>query len=69
MDARSLPTREMVIRDGQPVWRVCGQGICIETGSGVRAQAELEALCVSMGLEPAGEPPRRGPSESDEPGV
>lgn len=70
MDTRRLPTREMVINaDGQPVWRICGQGICLETGSGVRAQAELEALCVSMGLEPAGEAPRRGPSESDEPGV
>lgn len=69
MDSRRLPTREMVVRDGQPVWRICGQGICIETGSGVTAQAEFDALCVSMGLEPSGEPPRRGPSEVDEPGV
>lgn len=69
MDSRRLPTREMVIRDGQPVWRVCGMGLCIETGSGVKAQAEFEALCVSMGLETTGDAPRRGPSEVDEPGV
>lgn len=67
-----MPTREMVISaDGQPIWRVCGMGVCIETGSGTRAQAELEALCVSMGLDPAAadDRPRRGPTEVDEPGV
>lgn len=70
MDSRRMPTREMVINaQGQPVWRVCGMGLCIETGSGVTAQAEFEALCLSMGLEPPTEPPRRGPSEVDEPGV
>lgn len=52
MDARSLPTREMVISaDGQPVWRVCGQGICIETGSGTTAQAQFDALCSSYPLK------------------
>lgn len=70
MDTRSLPTREMIIRDGQPIWRVCGGGICVETGSGVRAQAELEAMCASMGLDPpSARGPERGPSEVDEPGV
>jgi hypothetical protein len=71
MDAREMPTREMVIRDGQPVWRVCGMGICIETGSGTKAQAEFEALCRSKGIEPPTGPalPERGPSEVDEPGV
>lgn len=70
MDTRRMPTREMVISpDGQPVWRVCGMGMCIETGSGIRAQAELEALCVAMGLEPPSGTPQRGPCEADEPGV
>ena len=70
MDSRQMPTREMVIStDGQPVWRVCGLGMCIETGSGIRAQAELEALCVAMGLEPPSGAPHCGPSEVDEPGV
>lgn len=72
MDARNLPTREVVIRDGQPVWRICGQGICVEDRSGTRAEAEFLALCRSMGVEPPSSdqaPPRRGPSEVDEPGV
>lgn len=70
MDPRSLPTREMVINAaGQPVWRVCGLGLCLETGSGTTAQAEFEALCVSMGLEPPAGDAERGPSEVDEPGV
>jgi hypothetical protein len=61
----------VISADGQPIWRVCGGGICVETGSGTRAQAELEALCVSMGLDPAAadDQPRRGPFEVDEPGV
>lgn len=72
MDSRQLPTREMVINaDGQPVWRICGMGLCLETGSGSTAQAEFEALCRSMGIEPPRGPlePTRGPSEVDEPGV
>lgn len=72
MDARNLPTREVVIRDGQPIWRVCGGGICVEEHSGVRAMEALRAMALSHGIElPAGCPslPMRGPSEVDEPGV
>jgi hypothetical protein len=69
MNCRNLPTREMVISNGQPVWRICGQGICLETGSGVTAQAQFDALCASMGLDPASGIAYRGPSEVDEPGV
>jgi hypothetical protein len=72
MDASRMPTREMVIdATGQPVWRICGMGLCLETGSGVTAQAEFDALCWSMGVEPPAGPvvPQRGPSEVDEPGV
>jgi hypothetical protein len=65
-----LPTREMVINEqGQPVWRICGRGICVETPSGATAQAEFEALCSSIGLEPPTDAPERGPSDVDEPGV
>lgn len=72
MDTRHLPTREVVIRDGQPVWRICGMGLCVEDRSGTRAAAEFDALCLSMGMQPprhGPELPTRGPSEVDEPGV
>jgi hypothetical protein len=72
MDLRQLPTQEIIIRDGQPIWRVCGQGYCVENASGTRAMAAFKALCLSRGIEaPCDGPvmPCRGPSESDEPGV
>lgn len=71
MDTRDLPTREVVIRDGQPIWRICTRDLCVENRSGHRADDEFRALCVSKGIEiPAGDaPPARGPSEVDEPGV
>lgn len=53
-----LPTWEVVPRDGQLWWRVCGAGICVEDTCGERAKSEFEALCRSMGVEP----PRGGPS-------
>lgn len=67
----SLPTREVIIRDGEPWWRVCGMGLCVEDRSGSRAEAQFQALCRSAGIEPdvAQWPPERGPSEVDEPGV
>jgi hypothetical protein len=72
MDLRQLPTQEMIIRNGQPIWRVCGQGYCVEDASGTRAMAAFRALCSSRGIEaPCTGPvmPCRGPSEVDEPGV
>jgi hypothetical protein len=72
MDFRRLPTQELVIRDGQPIWRVCGQGYCVEDPSGTRAMASFKALCLSRGIEPSCDGPElpcRGPSEADEPGV
>jgi hypothetical protein len=72
MDTRSLPTQEVVIRDGQPVWRVCGAGLCVEDASGTRAMSAFRALCLSRGIEaPCIDPimPCRGPFESDEAGV
>lgn len=65
-----MPTREMVINtEGQPVWRVCGGGVCIETPSGTKAGEILDTLCRPAGAEPTCCSPERGPSEVDEPGV
>jgi hypothetical protein len=72
MDVRRLPTTEVVIRNGQPIWRVCGAGMCVEDCSGTRAMVTFRALCASRGITPPCdgiELPCRGPSESDEPGV
>ena len=72
MDQRSLPTREMIIRDGRAIWRICGLGMCVEDPSGTRATAEFEALCRARGIEPpviGPAIPERGPSDVDEPGV
>lgn len=72
MDTRDLPTTEVVIRDGQPVWQVCGAGMCVEERSGRRAMDAFLALCASRGIVPpctGPELPCRGPTESDEPGV
>lgn len=77
MDTRQLPTQEVIIRGGQPIWRVCGQGMCVEDSSGTRAMAAFRALCASRGLTvPRCGPPEhglclpcRGPSQVDEPGV
>lgn len=67
-----LPTWEVVIRDGQPIWRVCGAGVCVEARSGVEAMDRLEALAMTRGVRlPRHGPtlPLRGPSEVDQPGV
>lgn len=72
MDYRNMPELEVVIRDGQPIWRVCGMGLCVEDGSGTRAAEVFDALCRSRGVELPrfGEyRPHRGPCEVDEPGV
>jgi hypothetical protein len=69
---RALPTQEVIIREGQPIWRVCGAGLCVEDRSGTKAMAAFQALCVSRGIEPPTRGPHvpcRGPSESTEPGV
>lgn len=67
MNTRSLPTQEVVIRDGQPIWRVCGDGICVEDASGTKAMETYKALRQPPAIAPIA--PCRGPSECDEPGV
>jgi hypothetical protein len=72
MEFRSLPTQEVIIREGQPIWRVCGAGLCVEDRSGTKAMAAFQAECISQGIELPSSGltmPCRGPSESTEPGV
>lgn len=67
-----MPTQELVIRNGQAIWRVCAQGLCVEDASGVRAMSAFKALCQSRGIslpETGATLPFRGPSDVDEPGV
>jgi len=71
-DHSKLPSLEVVIRNGSPVWRVCGMGLCVEDRSGVRAQKAFRDLCFTKGLRPSvsdDTAPCRGPSEVDEPGL
>jgi hypothetical protein len=71
-DHSKLPTLEVVIRNGSPVWRVCGMGLCVEDRSGTRAQEAFRVLCLAKGLHPPvndDKAPCRGPSEVDEPGL
>lgn len=67
----TYPTVEVVIRNGQPIWQVCGAGLCVEEKSGSRAMDAFRALCCSRGITPptGAAPPYRGPSEVDEPGL
>ncbi len=66
-----LPTTELVIRNGQPVWLVQGWGVEAVSCSRHAALRSFHWKCQRRGLQiPAGnEQPRRGPSEVDEPGV
>ena len=71
MDHLPLPTTELVIRDGIPVWLVQGGGVEALDADRRSAQALFRQECERRGLQlPDGnEQPRRGPSECDEPGV
>jgi uncharacterized SAM-binding protein YcdF (DUF218 family) len=66
-----LPTTELVIRDGAPVWLVQGGGVSVAHGDRHTAAAQFARECQRRGLQLSGgsEQPRRGPSECDEPGV
>lgn len=72
MDFRDMPTQELIIRNGQPIWRVCALGLCVEDASGVRAMSAFKALCQSRGItlpETGASMPFRAPSDVDESGV
>jgi len=66
-----LPTTELVVRDGIPVWLVQGGGVEAVNRDRRTAEAMFRQTCQRRGLQlPGGsEQPRRGPSECDEPGV
>jgi hypothetical protein len=44
------PTFEVIAIDGQPVWQVCGGGICVRSRGGHRALELFWAQCRSRGL-------------------
>ena len=46
------PTTEVIDRDGEPLWRICSGGICVEDRCGSRAIELFDALCRSHGIEP-----------------
>ena len=66
-----LPTTELIIRDGIPVWLVQGGGVKAVAEDRRTAEAMFACECERRGLQlPTGsDQPRRGPSECDEPGV
>lgn len=43
--------QQMVVRDGQPIWRLCIGDLCVEDASGIRAHAALEATAQLHGIE------------------
>jgi len=66
-----LPTTELIIRDGQPVWLVQGGGMEAAHADPMAAMRMFreEAQRRSLRFSDRGPWPRRGPSEVDEPGV
>jgi hypothetical protein len=66
-----LPTTELIIRNGVPVWLVQGSGVAVEHEDGCTAERLFRRECRRRGvrLPSGGEQPRRGPSDVDEPGV
>jgi hypothetical protein len=43
-DQSEQPTMEVIERNGEPIWRICQDGICVEEHSGIRARAVLERI-------------------------
>ena len=66
-----LPTAELVIRDGIPVWLVQGGGVEASAEDWRSAAEQFTQECQRRGLQlpGGGKQPRRGPSEVDEPGL
>lgn len=44
------PMIEVVVEDGQPMWQVCGAGLCVRNKAGKRALEMFWALCQAKGL-------------------
>lgn len=45
-----LPVQEMVIRNGQPLWRLTYGPVVVEGPSGVRVARLLQEECLARGL-------------------
>lgn len=54
--AMALPTIEVVIRDGVPVFMVSGMGLCTAHSQLWQARTHWEALCVAAGHHPCNFP-------------
>lgn len=70
------PTIEVVIRDGNPCYQVCGNGLCCHHRQAWQAIVMFEAQCVANGLPiPGGWTGRPsgmatvGPPPTPDPGV
>lgn len=45
------PVIEVVIVNGEPMWQVCGGGVCVRNKAGKRALEMFWAVCQSKGLQ------------------
>lgn len=66
-------SREVVIRNGEPVWRICKNDVCVECASGTKAAGVLDAIEATLGHgfsrhKSLGKP-ERGPDMTPDPGV
>ena len=70
-DDQPLPaiTQEIVVRDGEPIWRWCLGAECIEERSGLAARQALQQMAAQAGLSlsPDGLSCSRAPRVGPEP--
>ena len=43
-------TMAVVTVDGEPLWQVCGHGVCVRDRAGLRALEQFRLLCLAKGL-------------------
>lgn len=43
-------TMTVVTVDGEPLWQVCGHGVCVRDRAGLRALEQFRLLCRAKGL-------------------
>ncbi len=46
------PMIEVIIHNGEPIWQVCGGGVCSRHKSGLRALELFYVQCQAKGIEP-----------------
>jgi hypothetical protein len=68
-----VPVLEVVVSDGEPIWRLCAGEHCVESKSGPEAWLKLQRLCCDAGitlpLPLEGPGPAPGPLPTPDPGV